>query len=165
VFDGLQHLPVWPDENQVAVPSNQLSHEPTATGFSIEVERNDPLPSWLRDIYQLAASDPLPQQEEQGRGGFHSTAGLLRHQERARVLRGGRDEQLETLAGVELEPHGSLIWQHDALHAGPEEPVEPVAQAGQRQVIDVHGRVSLTTENVVAGGNDALGPDHGVGGS
>jgi hypothetical protein len=155
VFHCLQDAPVWADEDDVAAMPNELRNELASTCPTVEMERQNPLPGWLGHVAQVAAADPLTQQEEERRGGLHATAELLRRHEDSWMLRLGRDQELVTLASVELESHGPQVGKDYALDARTQEAIELVAQAGESKMVDVH-RCPIKAENVAAECNDAL---------
>jgi hypothetical protein len=171
VFDRLEHVPVRAYQDQVAIPSDELSYQAAGTCIAVEVKGDDPLPGRLTDVDQSASADPLPEEKQEGWCSLYTPSRLLVDQERSRMLAIRREEKLETPAGIELQPDGTLVRQYDALDPRPEEGIEPIPKAGQRQVIKMHtpslrciilamdhfqDRLSSwsivpTTENVVAG--------------
>jgi hypothetical protein len=103
VFHRLQHDAVRAYEDDVAVVPDQLGDKLAFSRLPVKMERQNPLPRWLGDIPKIATADPLAQQEEQRRGGLRATPELLGHQKHSWMVRVGRDQQLMTLASVQLE--------------------------------------------------------------
>jgi hypothetical protein len=91
VLDRLQDVAIRPHEDDVAAAADELGDKLASAGLPIEMERQNPLPGWLRGVHQVATAHPLAQQEEQGRGRLHTATELLGHEEHPRLLRIGRD--------------------------------------------------------------------------
>ena len=63
----VQHAPVGPHQNDVAVTFHYLGHQAARPGLAVKVEDQDTLPRWLPDVHQPGAAHPFSEEKQQWR--------------------------------------------------------------------------------------------------